>query len=269
MAHKNLEDVLKAAKNPVDLLRNSRIGAYVYPTVPSEFSNWRDEQAAWRKSAVLFDQSHHMVDIYIKGPDAIKLVSDLAINTLRELPRRPRQAIHSVQLQRARYRRRHPVPPREEQPRVRRPRADGELDSVPRGNRQVPRQDQEGRPLARQPEGQGRQPHLLPLPDPGPERVAGHREAERQESAGPQVLPHEHHEDRGRRGSARCATAWPAHRASRSGARTRTARRSARRSSRPEKSSACAKSARAPTRRTRSSRAGFRRRCRPSTRTSA
>ena len=49
MAHKNLEDVLKAARNPVDLLRNSRIGAYVYPVVPAEFSNWRDEQAAWRK----------------------------------------------------------------------------------------------------------------------------------------------------------------------------------------------------------------------------
>jgi vanillate/3-O-methylgallate O-demethylase len=81
MAHKNLEDVLKAAKNPVDLLRNSRIGAYVYPVVPAEFSNWRDEQAAWRKSAVLFDQSHHMVDIYIKGPDAVKLCSDLAINS--------------------------------------------------------------------------------------------------------------------------------------------------------------------------------------------
>ena len=86
MAHKNLEDVLKAARNPVDLLRNSRIGAYVYPTVPSEFSNWRDEQAAWRKSAVLFDQSHHMVDIYIKGPDAVKLCSDLAINSFANFP---------------------------------------------------------------------------------------------------------------------------------------------------------------------------------------
>src|SRR5688572_18977538 len=86
MAHKNLEDVLKAARNPVDLLRNSRIGAYVYPVVPGEFSNWRDEQAAWRKSAVLFDQSHHMVDIYIKGPDAIKLLSDLAINSFANFP---------------------------------------------------------------------------------------------------------------------------------------------------------------------------------------
>ena len=86
MAQKNLEDVLKAARNPVDLLRNSRIGAYVYPVVPGEFSNWRDEQAAWRKSAVLFDQSHHMVDIYIKGPDAIKLLSDLAINSFANFP---------------------------------------------------------------------------------------------------------------------------------------------------------------------------------------
>jgi vanillate/3-O-methylgallate O-demethylase len=86
MAHKNLEDVLKAAKNPVDLLRNSRIGAYVYPVVPAEFSNWRDEQAAWRKTCVLFDQSHHMADIYIQGPDAIKLCSDLAINSFANFP---------------------------------------------------------------------------------------------------------------------------------------------------------------------------------------
>ena len=86
MAHKNLEDVLKAAKNPVDLLRNSQIGAYVYPVVPAEFSNWRDEQAAWRKTCVLFDQSHHMVDLYIKGPDALKLLSDLAINSFANFP---------------------------------------------------------------------------------------------------------------------------------------------------------------------------------------
>ncbi len=46
---KNLEEVLKAAGNPVTMLRNSQIGAYVYPVVPSEFSNWRDEQMAWRK----------------------------------------------------------------------------------------------------------------------------------------------------------------------------------------------------------------------------
>ena len=36
---KNLEEVLKASGNAVDMLRNSQIGAYVYPVVPGEFSN--------------------------------------------------------------------------------------------------------------------------------------------------------------------------------------------------------------------------------------
>src|SRR3972149_4456753 len=86
MSAKSLEDVIKKAGNPVDLLRNSQIGAYVYPVVPSEYSNWRDEQRAWRESAVLFDQSHHMVDLYIEGPDAMKLLSDTAINSFANFP---------------------------------------------------------------------------------------------------------------------------------------------------------------------------------------
>ena len=86
MAQRSFEDVLKSAGNPVDLLRNSQIGAYVYPVVPSEYSNWRDEQAAWRNSCVLFDQSHHMVDLYVEGPDALKLLSNLAINSFAKFP---------------------------------------------------------------------------------------------------------------------------------------------------------------------------------------
>jgi vanillate/3-O-methylgallate O-demethylase len=81
MSHTNLESVLKSAGNPVKLLRNSQIGAYVYPVVPSEFQNWRDEQRAWRESAVLFDQSHHMAEFTAKGPDALKLMSHCTINS--------------------------------------------------------------------------------------------------------------------------------------------------------------------------------------------
>ena len=81
MSPRNLEEVLKAAGNTVDMLRNSQLGAYVYPVVAPEFSNWRDEQRAWRETAVLFDQSHHMVDLFIEGPDAGKLLSHLAINS--------------------------------------------------------------------------------------------------------------------------------------------------------------------------------------------
>jgi len=83
---KNLEEVLRAAGNPATMLRNSQIGAYVYPVVPYEFSNWRDEQFAWQKSAVLYDQSHHMVEQYVEGPDALKLFSSLGGNSFANFP---------------------------------------------------------------------------------------------------------------------------------------------------------------------------------------
>ena len=90
--------VLKAAGNPVQMLRNSQIGAYIYPVVPSEFSNWRDEQRAWRESAVLFDQSHHMAEFTVKGPDALKLMSLLDDQQLQQLRRQQGQADGADQL---------------------------------------------------------------------------------------------------------------------------------------------------------------------------
>ena len=64
MSFKNLEEKLQAAGNAVNMMRNSQIGAYVYPVVAPEFTNWRDEQAAWATTCVLFDQSHHMVNLF-------------------------------------------------------------------------------------------------------------------------------------------------------------------------------------------------------------
>jgi len=81
MSHKSLEDLLQAVGSPVKLARNSQIGPYVYPKVAAEFTNWRDEQHAWRETCGLFDQSHHMTDMYIKGPDALKLLSALGVNS--------------------------------------------------------------------------------------------------------------------------------------------------------------------------------------------
>ena len=82
MGARNLEEILAAAGNTVEMLRNSQLGAYVYPVVASEFSNWRSEQWAWQHSAVLFDQTHHMVNLYLRGKDAIKLLSDTAVNSM-------------------------------------------------------------------------------------------------------------------------------------------------------------------------------------------
>ena len=66
MSHQNLEEGLKAAGSPVELLRNSQIGPYAFPVVRHEFTNWRDEQRAWRETCALFDQSHHMTDLYVE-----------------------------------------------------------------------------------------------------------------------------------------------------------------------------------------------------------
>jgi len=81
MTTRSLEDVLQTVDNPVEMLRNSQIGAYVYPVVAPEFSNWRDEQRAWRETAVLFDQTHHLAEMMVEGPDAFDLLSHLAINS--------------------------------------------------------------------------------------------------------------------------------------------------------------------------------------------
>jgi vanillate/3-O-methylgallate O-demethylase len=81
MSERSLEDRLRAVGGPVTMARNSQIGPYVYPTVPSEFSNWRDEQRAWAETCALFDQSHHMTDLTVQGPDVVRLLSDLGVNS--------------------------------------------------------------------------------------------------------------------------------------------------------------------------------------------
>ncbi len=65
------------------MMRNSQIGAYVYPVVAPEFTNWRDEQRAWRDTCVLFDQSHHMVNLFVRGKDTVKLLSYLSTNSFK------------------------------------------------------------------------------------------------------------------------------------------------------------------------------------------
>jgi vanillate/3-O-methylgallate O-demethylase len=49
--------------------------------IPPEFTNWRDEQRSWRETAVLFDQSHHMPELFLSGPDAIRLLEHVGVNS--------------------------------------------------------------------------------------------------------------------------------------------------------------------------------------------
>ena len=84
-------------KNPVELLRNSQTGPNVYPGVPAEYTNWRDEQQAWQNTGVLFNQSYHMADLAVEGPDAFKLLANLGINSFKGFDAGQGQAVRAVQ----------------------------------------------------------------------------------------------------------------------------------------------------------------------------
>lgn len=75
-----LNDKLRAAGNAVDMMYHAPTGRYAFP-VASEFSHWSEEQRAWHESVALLDQSFHMTDLYVSGPDTINLVSSLAVNS--------------------------------------------------------------------------------------------------------------------------------------------------------------------------------------------
>ena len=77
----SLSKKMQQFNNPVEMLRNSQAGMYVYPVVTPEYRNWRSEQTAWREGAVLFDQTHHMDEVIVEGPQATEFLSHHAINS--------------------------------------------------------------------------------------------------------------------------------------------------------------------------------------------
>ncbi len=82
MSYRNLEEKLRATGDIVGMLRNAQTPPYIYPVVPPEYSNWRDEQQAWQKSCVFFNQSYHMMEAYLEGPDTVKLLTRLGVNSM-------------------------------------------------------------------------------------------------------------------------------------------------------------------------------------------
>ncbi|MGE0214780.1 hypothetical protein [Mycolicibacterium sp.] len=76
----SLQRALEQAGNPARMLRSLPAAHYTMPFQP-EYTTWRDEQRAWKHTTVLYDQSHHMTDLYVKGPDVKRLFADLGVNT--------------------------------------------------------------------------------------------------------------------------------------------------------------------------------------------
>ncbi len=65
----SLQSAIDAVGSAAKVVRNTTARPFTFPVQP-EFTNWRSEQAAWRDSVALLDQSHHMTDLFVSGPDA-------------------------------------------------------------------------------------------------------------------------------------------------------------------------------------------------------
>ena len=93
---KNLEAVLKARGGAVNLLRSSTLGPYVFPVVAPEYTNWRAEQLAWKNDCALLNLSFHMRDLYLTGPDVLRLLTKVGLNKFGDFPKnRGKQIIAS------------------------------------------------------------------------------------------------------------------------------------------------------------------------------
>ena len=201
MSQQSLEQVLQTVKSPVDLLRNSQIGAYVYPVVPSEYTNWRDEQRAWRESAVLFDQSHHMAELLVTGPDAMKMLSSLATNSFANFP--PDRAKQFAPCSYDGYVIGDVIMFRQ---------AENEFNLVGRAptvnwvqfharDRRLEGRTRARRPVALDHRRQGGDPPALPLSGPGSERGQDSGSPQRRTDPGRQVLPHGRDQHQGTQGA--------------------------------------------------------------------
>lgn len=75
----SLQDFLDSYSSPLEALSSPVRPGPVFP-YPQEHTNWRDEQRAWAQTATLFNQSWHMNDLYLSGPDAKTLLSETSVN---------------------------------------------------------------------------------------------------------------------------------------------------------------------------------------------
>ena len=82
----SLEDLLNSKPSLFDYFYNDTLAPHSrarpgLSPVPLEHSSWVEEQRAWREAAVIFDQSHHMPEIFLGGPDAARLLNGIGVNT--------------------------------------------------------------------------------------------------------------------------------------------------------------------------------------------
>lgn len=74
----SMEESIDAVGSPVELMRDLGVGRFT--KVRDEFTHWIEEQRSWTETCAFADQSYHMTDHYVEGPDALEFYTDFAVN---------------------------------------------------------------------------------------------------------------------------------------------------------------------------------------------
>jgi glycine cleavage system aminomethyltransferase T len=97
---KSLQNVLDLHPDLVDYFYNDTSAPHFSRSgksnsyVPPEFTNWRDEQRSWSETAVLFDQTHHMPELFLSGPGALALLERIGVNSFEKfVPGKAKQLV--------------------------------------------------------------------------------------------------------------------------------------------------------------------------------
>jgi len=76
----SLQDGIDKAGSPMRLLWKPNPPTQTVPVVQPEFEGWAKEQHAYEGGVILYDLCHHMNDLFIDGPDAMKLLMAVSAN---------------------------------------------------------------------------------------------------------------------------------------------------------------------------------------------
>lgn len=80
MQPKSLQQAITDAGSAMGLLWQPGSPLWTVPVIKPEYVGWKEEQVAWRENVAIMDLSHHMSDLWIEGPDALKLLMDYSAN---------------------------------------------------------------------------------------------------------------------------------------------------------------------------------------------
>ena len=75
----SMEEAIQAEGSPVELMRDLGVGRFT--RLPDAFTHWIEEQRSWRESCAFADQSYHMTDFELEGPDALEFLEHFAVNS--------------------------------------------------------------------------------------------------------------------------------------------------------------------------------------------